>query len=386
MSRFTTGVPARKVAVIASLGLSLVNFRIELLARMVANGHEVLALAPEIDAATAEALDRRGIRYATFPLDRTGINPLQDLRSLAALTAILRRERPDLVLPYTMKPIVYGALAARLAGVPRCFALFTGLAYAFSEENPRGKRRPVRAVSVLLHRVALRRIDGAFVYNPSEERDIRRFRLVPDRVPLIPVPGSGVDLDHFAAAPPPAGLPSFLMICRLLRSKGIPVLVTAARLLRERGVAAEIRLLGPMDSNPDAITADELDGWVAGGLITYLGQARDVRPHLRDCSVLVLPAVLREGTPRTVLEAMATGRAVITTDAPGCAETVAHGASGLVVPSGDPEALAQAMERLARDPELAARMGAAGRKRAEEIYDVHKVNRLLLTRMGLEPS
>lgn len=374
----------KKIVVIAGFGWSLVNFRLELLKRMVANGHEVLALAPDIDDDTAEALTNWGIRHGTFPLERTGTNPFRDLGSLRALIAILRRERPDVILPYTMKPIVYGCLAARIAGVPAQYALFTGLGYAFVDEAPTGKRKLVRDITILLHRLALRRVDAAFFYNPSEERDIRRFGLVPARTPLHPVAGSGIDTDRFSATPPPVAPIRFLMIARLLKSKGVPYLAEAARHLKARHPEAEVCLLGPFDSNPDAVTREELEGWVAEGAIRYLGETRDVRPHLREATVFVLPTVLREGVPRTILEAMSSGRAVITSDAPGCDTTVIDGETGFVVPRHDAQALAEAMARFCDDPSLAVAMGAAARRRACEVYDVHKVNRSLLTRMGLE--
>ena len=364
----------KKIVVIAGFGWSLVNFRLELLKRMVANGHDVLALAPDIDDDTAEALAERGIRHATFPLERTGTNPLRDLGSLRALIGILRRERPDVILPYTMKPIVYGCLAA----------LFTGLGYAFVDETPSGRRRLIRNITILLHRLALRRVDAAFFYNPSEERDIRRFGLVPARTPLHPVAGSGVDTHRFAATPPPIAPIRFLMIARLLKSKGVPYLAEAARHLKARHPEAEVCLLGPFDSNPDAVTRAELEGWVAEGALRYLGETRDVRPHLREASVFVLPTVLREGVPRTILEAMSSGRAVIASDAPGCDTAVIDGETGFVVPRHDAEAVADAMARFCEDPSLAVSMGAAARARACEVYDVHKVNRSLLTRMGLE--
>ncbi|SMX47348.1 glycosyltransferase family 4 protein [Actibacterium lipolyticum] len=374
----------KKIIVIAGYGWSLVNFRIELLKRMVANGHDVLALAPDIDEPTAAILEKWGIRHGHVRMNRTGTNPVQDFQTFVDLYRIFKKEKPDHIVPYTMKPIVYGGMAARLAGVPNQYALFTGLGYAFMEENPTGKRALVRATTVRLHRLALKSLKGAFYYNPSEEQDIRKFRLVPDSVPLHAVPGSGVDTSLFNAPPPPTDPVRFIMICRLLKSKGIPVLVEASRRLKAQGLKAEVCILGPMDTNPDAVTRVELDQWVSEGVINYLGETRDVRPFLQDSGVFVLPTVLREGVPRTILEAMACGRAVITTDAPGCGTTIRDGETGFVVPSHDAERLAEAMAKFIRDPSLITQMGAAGRKLACDVYDVHKINRLLLTTMGLE--
>lgn len=376
---------SKRIAVIASLGSSLVNFRFELLKRMVRNGHEVLALAPEIEPETAALLSAEGIKSAAFPMARTGTNLFEDIKSLRALTRILSDYRPDVTLPYTMKPIIYGTMAARRAGVPHRYALFTGLGYTFSEDNPSGKRALVRSVAIRLYRHAMVGAEAVFAYNPAEEADIRRFRLVAPSVPVIQVPGSGVDTDRFEVTPPPrrTGI-RFLMISRVLKSKGVQVYVEAARMLRQRGIEAEVCLLGPLDINPDAISKEQLDAWIDEGAITYLGATSDVRPHIAEANVIVLPAIHREGIPRTILEAMAMGRAVITTDVPGCAHSIEDGRDGIIVKAGDADALADAMARLAGNAELTRDMGLSGRRHAETTFDVHSVNGILLRSMGLE--
>jgi glycosyltransferase involved in cell wall biosynthesis len=378
------GGPGRKVVVIGSLAWSLVNFRLDLMRRMIAMGHSVVAVAPDIDETTCSLLEAAGIVCRSVPMDRTGLNPLRDLTSMWALLNLLRDERPDVVLAYTMKPIVYGCLAARLAGVPAIHALFTGLGYAFTEDRPKGRRRAVRALVVQVHRLTLGGITAAFCYNAQERRDIRHFRLIPPQTPLHDLPGSGVDTTRFTPTPVPEGAVRFLFVGRLLRSKGLAVLAEAAALLQAQGRSVLIDVLGPQDSNPDAVDAATLDDWQARGLVRLLGATRDVAPYFRDCSVFVLPTLLREGVPRTILEAMASGRAVITSDAPGCGETIADGVTGLVVPRGDAAALAQAMARFLDDPGLARRLGAAARVQACVQHDVHRINRMLLTHMGLE--
>lgn len=377
-------IGAQRVMVIGSLGWSLVNFRLDLLRRMVANGHEVIAVAPDLDEETATALRAAGVRARAVQMQRTGLNPLRDMQTLRGLRDLMRDEAPDVVLPYTMKPIIYGSLAARLAGIDRCYPLFTGLGYAFSQDDPHGKRRAIRSLVIALHRLATRHIRQAFYYNQAERADIRRFRLLPRQASLVHVPGTGVDPARFTPTPPPEGVPVFLFVGRMLRIKGVDDLIAAARILRAEGLDFRLRLLGPTDSNPDALPEAALIQWQQQGDLEYLGATRDVRPYLADCAALVLPSKLREGVPRTILEAMASGRAVITSDAPGCGETVADRECGLVVPAGDIDRLADAMRQIIRNPDLATRMGAAARDRVCRHHDVHKINQLLLTRMGLE--
>jgi glycosyltransferase involved in cell wall biosynthesis len=361
---------------------SLINFRGQLIADMVDAGHEVIAAAPGRQPEVAARLAERGARYLPAPIQRTGLNPLFDAWSIARLGALMRQLRPELLFSYTHKPVIYGSLAAQLARVPQVFSMITGLGYAFAEGRQLG-RCALRAVTTRLYRTSLRSASGVFFQNPDDLAEFQRRAIVGARHRLIRVNGSGVDVDHFSQVPLPAGPPSFLLIARLLRDKGIGEYVEAARRLRARHPAARFRLLGPADSNPGAIAPAELERWGAEGVIDYLGETADVRPFLADSTVYVLPSAYREGTPRTVLEAMACGRAVITTDAPGCRETVTPGDNGFLVPVGDAAALAAAMERFILEPGLAAAMGARSRSLAEQKYDVRCVNAVMLDAMGL---
>ena len=327
-----------RIAVVASLASSLVNFRLELL-RAMAQRADVLAIAPEPHEPTERALREIGVRFAVAPMARTGVDPRRDVVTLLALYRLFRTFKPDVVLPYTMKPIIYGCLAARLARVPRSYALCTGAGYAFTAASPGSsegvrladrRKALVRALSVPLYRLALRRANGVFAFNDADAAMFRERRLAPPSAWIRTIAGSGVDLARFSASPPPTGPPVFLMIARLLRDKGVREFVGAARRLKATHPGARCRLIGPFDSNPTAISRREVEEWVAEGAVEYGGAVDDVRPHLASCSVFVLPSY-REGLSRTVLEAMASGRAVITTNGPGCAEPVRCGRTGLVV-------------------------------------------------------
>ena len=221
-----------------------------------------------------------------------------------------------------------------------------------------------------------------FFQNPDDEALFREFQLLPETVPSTVVNGSGVDVAEYSVAPLP-DKPCFLLIARLLGDKGVREYAQAAQLVKAVYPEAVFRLVGWIDDNPDAITQRELDQWVGSGLLEFLGRLDDVRPAISDCSVYVLPSY-REGTPRTVLEAMAMGRAVITTDAPGCRETVVDGDNGFLVPVKDVNALADAMIKMVATSGLAASMGERSRRIAEEKYDVHKVNAAMLEGMGIQ--
>lgn len=313
-------------------------------------------------------------------MTRAGLNPLRELGTLQALRRLLRELKPDAVLSYTIKPVIWGSLAAKQAGVPRVFSMITGLGYAFMSATSL-KQRLVHRVACGLYRRALRGTTGVFFQNRDDEALFRELGLLPASVPSTLINGSGVDLKQFQPVPLPDA-PVFLLMARLIADKGIREYRQAAIQVKQQVPQACFLLAGGLDENPTAITQPELDGWQAEGSIEYLGRLADVRPALRECSVYVLPSY-REGTPRSTLEAMATGRPVVTTDSPGCRETVVDGENGLLVPVRNADALAAAMLKLARDPALRARMGAASLQLARERYDVYKVNEVIFDTMGL---
>jgi glycosyltransferase involved in cell wall biosynthesis len=379
----SAGGGGERVVVISSYSNSLVNFRLELLKRMAREGHRVYALGPEHDDYVIEKLREIGVTFIRIPMARAGLNPLQDVATFLAILRILRKVRAGVTLPYTMKPIIYGGLAARVAGVPERYALVTGLGYAFSPASRFSISSLVRALSIRLYKLALKGARRVFVYNDADYNDIVERNLVPDSSAVVKIPGSGVDLNHYRRTPPPKDGLVFLLIARLLRDKGVLDYVEAARLVRSRFPDARFQILGMFDPNPSAISPAEVDGWVKEGVIEFLGETRDVRPYLEACSVMVLPTYYREGIPRSILEALSTGRAVITTDMPGCRDTVRNGENGWLVPPRAPAKLAEAMETFAMKPDLVESMGAASHALARSKFDVHAVNNLILGEMRL---
>ena len=374
-----------KVVILSSLSWSLINFRGALIARMIEEGHEVVACAPDEEPEVLERLARMGVRFRRTPMARAGTNPLHDVRTLLHYRHLMRAERPDVVVAYTQKPIIYGGLAARLWSRARYFSIMSGLGYVFSEEAD--GRRWLRSVVSRLYRIGIAQARCIFVFNSDDHRLMQESGIVSPTQRVMQVPGSGIDLRHFAEQPLPKGPFTFLMMGRLMRDKGVGEYVEAARIVRARHPDVRFLLLTrPETENPTGYTAADLDRWREAGLIEFLPETRDVRPFIASAHAFVLPSFYREGLPRTILEALATGRPVITTDMPGCRDPIRHGINGLLVPPRDASALADAMEAMIANPQRVTAMAGAARQTAVDVYDVDKVNALLLETMQLQSA
>ena len=374
-----------RVVVVGAHAESLVSFRGEMLRSMADQGHEVLALAPVDEAGVRTTLKSMGVAFESVHLQRTGMSPLGDLATVVSLSRTFRRYRADAVLAYAAKPVIYGSIAARIASVPLRAAMITGVGSALG--GGAGLRR--RGLSALLRRLygfALQQAHVVFFQNPDDERYFRALGLVGDRHHIVRINGSGVDLERFAPVPLPPLPITFLMVGRLIRDKGVGEYVEAARRVRTAHPEVRIQLLGPLDPNPSGISTQELEDLRREGAVEYLGSTSDVRPFLAQAHVCVLPSYYGEGVPHSLLEAMAIGRAVITTDAPGCRETVECGRNGLLVPPRDAAALAAGMLQMIAEPERLEPMGRQSRAIAEERFDVHSVNRVIIDAMGLGQS
>jgi glycosyltransferase involved in cell wall biosynthesis len=374
-----------RIAVIAGHAPSLVNFRGPLLAALLERGHEVIALAPPErggGAATEAALRALGVELLRYPLDRGGMNPLRDLRTLLALRKIFLALKPDMVLPYTIKPVIYGSLAASWAKIPRVASLITGLGYGFGGlgdglpgQPQTVSRRCLTELVTRLYAKALENNSAVIFQNPDDRDLFKRLEILSPGQRVAVVGGSGVDLEHFAPAPPltvEADAAVFTCVARLLWAKGVGVFVEACRMLKRHYPHVTCRLIGPADDVPDAVAPEMLRRWREDRVVEILDPVDDIRPMLAATSVFVLPSY-REGTPRSSLEAMAMARPVVTTDVPGCRQTVEDGVTGQLVPPFEPGALMRAMERYLLEPELIAQQGAAARRLAEERFDVKRV-------------
>lgn len=372
------------ILVIASYPDSLTGFRGPLIKALLAKGLDVHVAAPELEEAESvrSELTSQGARCHNITLSRTGTNPVSDILAILSLWRLMRRIQPDYVLGYTIKPVIYGSIAAWFAGVPERFALVTGLGYAFADDDS-GKHGLLRMLIERLYCFGLSKCHKVFFQNPDDEALFRELDLLPAKVPSCVVNGSGVDVAAYSQAPLPEQS-VFLLIARLLAAKGVRLYAEAAEKVKTQYPGAVFRLVGWIDDNPDAISQQELNEWVSAGTVEFLGKLADVRPAISECNVYVLPSYYREGTPRTVLEAMAMGRPIITTDAPGCRETVTDGDNGLLVPVKAVDELAAAMIQFIENPTLASKMGQRSREVAEQKYDVHRVNEFMLAEMGIK--
>jgi len=338
-----------------------------------------------VDQFSTDKLAAAGIRLIPIKLRRATIAPWSDLVLIVRLISIFRREMPDVLLSYTIKPVIYGGLASWLAGVPRRYALITGLGYAFIGGSFR--QRCVNRIASFLYRISLARYHRVLFQNADDQKLFIQRRILQKSAPCAVVPGSGVDLDHFSRQPLPSspdGERVFLMIGRLIRDKGVFEFVEAARQVRRDFPRARFQILGELEpGRPEAVTKANIDSWASDGTIEYLGTAVDVRPHIVGCHVYVLPSY-REGLPRSTLEALAIGRPIITTDVPGCRETVRTGWNGLLVEPRNAKFLADAMRRACQwsSPEL-TRLSENSRQYCEASFSVDLIVSQMLRELAL---
>jgi len=350
-----------RITLASNTAWSLHNFRGGVIRALVERGDEVIAVAPP--DGLSEKLADLGCRVVDLPMDNKGTNPVRDLDTVRRFRRLYRELRPDLATHFTIKPMIYGSLAARMAGVP-CINTATGLGTAFIRDN--WLTRVVEG----LYRVSQRWPERVFFQNP-DDRALFLERGPVDEDKTAQLPGSGVDVSRVAVADWPADeRPVFLLVARMLRDKGVGEFVEAARRVREQYPDAVFRLLGPVGvANRTAIGRETLDAWVEEGVVEYAGETDDVRPFLREAQCVVLPSY-REGTPRTLLKAAAMGRPIITTDAVGCREVVDDGTSGYLCQVKDADDLArQIMRFLELPPSARQTMGLAGREKIEREFD-----------------
>jgi len=361
--------------IVGALPQSLVNFRGDLIRDALNRGHRVTAMSSPATPEEIVNIEATGAVFHSFPVQRTGLNPLSDIKTLRTLRQIFSDLQPDIVLAYTIKPVVWSGIAlSTLRTTCRFYGLITGLGYAF---EGRGFAHGIlRFLVTRLYRQALRRAEAVIFQNPDNRDIFVRNKIVSANHCCI-VNGSGVDTVRFTSTRLPTEGQRFLLIARLLGDKGLREYAEAAAIVKTRHPDAEFHLVGPTDPSPDGIPLSVIEGWHKDGRIIYHGPAKDVRPYIANCHVYVLPSY-HEGMPRSVLEAMSMGRPILTTDVTGCRQTVVPGLNGWLVPRQDAKSLAQRMNWFLENPSQWPKMGEESRRMALETFDVRIINAQML--------
>lgn len=367
-----------KILIISSYAPEVITFRGDMILEMKNKGHEILVAAPESGGIVAEVQNKIGVRYYSIYMNRTGKNPFQDIKTLCDIIKLIKKTKPDYVFTYTIKPVIYGGLASRISRINNTYAMMSGLGSV--SRSITLKESIIKQIVNIQYRVALKEYKKVFFQNMDDRNEFIKLNLVKKDNTAI-VNGSGVNLDRFRYEDMPNNN-IFIFVGRLLKDKGIKEYFEAARIVKRKHKDAVFYVLGPRDSNPTAISDKIIDEYIRDGSIEYLGSTKDVRPFLKSSRVFVLPSY-HEGTSRATLEAMATGRPIITTDAPGCRETVVDGVNGFLVPVKDPNALAQKMMWMIENKDKTKEMGFESFKICQEKYDVKKVNEIILNTMNL---
>ena len=353
------------------------NFRGDLVKEIIAKGYDVVVTGP--DQTDVDKIEALGAKFVEIPMNKTGTSVFGDLKYCRSLYQLMKSLRPDITLGYTVKPVVYGAIAAHLAGVKKIFGMVTGGGYTFASKSL--KARLLGFVVRTLYRIGFSVTNRIVFQNKDDLEEFCSRRLTKaDKCSVVN--GSGVNMEHFSPKPLPE-YPSFFMLSRLLKSKGVCEYLQAAEIVKQAYPEAKFYLLGKYETAmQDAVSKEYVEGFLSAGAVVRFDETADVRPYYEMCSVYVLPSY-REGTPRTVLEAMAMGRAVITTDTNGCRETVEDGVNGYLVPVSDAQTLAERMCAFCADPSLRISMGTESLRLCKEKFEVSAVNQKMLQIMEL---
>jgi glycosyltransferase involved in cell wall biosynthesis len=358
-----------KILLFANTDWYLYNFRLAQALALRARGDEVVLVSP--DGAYVSRLQGMGFRWICFPLSRRGLNPLKEFSALMRLVRLYRREKPDLVHQFTVKCVLYGSLACSMLGIRSVVNSIEGLGYVFTE-GKRG-RKWLRGHVKLIYRLVLPRTWVIF-QNPDDQAYFIKNHLV-NQKRMILIRSVGVDIHKFCPHPEMEGPPLIILPARLLWDKGVGEFVAASRQMRDAGCRARFALVGDIDNgNPASVQIAQLREWEKEGVIEWRGWKEDMQDVYAQAAIVCLPSYYREGVPKTLIEAAACGRPIVTSDMPGCREVVRHGENGYLVPPRDAPALAEALMDLLQNPDTRSKMGRCGRAIAEKEFSMDLVN------------
>lgn len=373
-----------KILVLSCQTESLINFRLDMMKSFVEAGCEVIAVGHDSSEKWRKYFSKAGISYRTVPVNRNGINVFEDKKTLKGYEAIIRETKPDKIFAYQAKAVIYGCAAAKHCGVKEIYPLIAGLGYAFTGKGL--KRKVLKQYLLLQYKKALKDASTVMFHN-EDDRDLFVKQGVIEEQKTAIINGSGVNVEVFSpdekSHESPLLTTNFIMVARVIKDKGTREYLEASRALRKGGFDVKCTLAGGFDTNPSSMKLKDVEPYVQDGSVTYLEEVKNVAELLRENHVFVLPSY-HEGRPKAVLEAMASGLAVITTDVPGCRDCIEKGENGILVEPRRSKSLANAMKKLAASPDLVKTMGKASRRIAEEKYDVRKVNRAILEIMGID--
>ncbi len=372
---------ANKFILLSSYPQSIVNFRGDLIVDLQRHGVTVHVVSPVIEENNSiyKDLIEMGVIVHKIPLNRKGINPFFDLIYFLRLVGLFISIRPKYVMGYTVKPVIYGSMAATICRVPYNFSLITGLGSSFVNEATR-TRAVIQKILKYLYRIALSGSNTIFFQNIDDCRLFLKNRIIKSLDKSVIVNGSGVNLEYYYKCPLPDEV-SFLLISRLISEKGVLEFASAAQRINSIYPNVKFVLAGWHDDK--SISDRKINSWVEDKRLVFLGNLEDVRDTIKSCSVFVLPSSYREGVPRIILEAMSMGRAIITTDSPGCRETVIDGKTGFLIKPKSTDELVSAMLKFVKNKDLIDKMGKKSRQLAEDKFDVHKVNKAMLKGMDI---
>lgn len=374
-----------KIVIIGTVASSFLGFRADLIKALLAKNYTIYAFTSEYTKEELIKIESLGAIPITYELNRGGINPFADIKSTYELSKKIKKISPDLVFSYFSKPVIFGTLAAKIAKVPKVMGMLEGLGYTFTEQ-PKATSKKIQLIKnlqVLLYKIALPQLDKIIFLNPDDPKDLLDKHDI--RVKEVAILGGiGLNLNDYSYTSIYPSQPAFIFVARLLAEKGIHDYIAAAKIVKNKCAEAKFVVLGSIDKEAlGALTEAELKKFTEANIVEYPGHVNNVPEWIANSSVFVLPSYYREGVPRSTQEAMAIGRAVITTDVPGCRETVIDGVNGFLVEKWSPQALAEKMIYFIEHPEEIKKMGYESYRIAQEKFDADKVNKRLINMLGL---